>query len=101
MRFKRTKSGMASKPKAKYRISDREMWVAQNAKRVWKSRPFCKNTGGRSRICNLLIRSQVLYPIELRPRNGLRIRRLWAIGKWHSERSAQQTTEGGLCWPVD
>ncbi len=25
------------------------------------------NTGGRSRTCNLLIRSQVLYPIELRP----------------------------------
>jgi hypothetical protein len=30
------------------------------------------NTGGRIRTLNLLIRSQVLYPVELRP-HGLRL----------------------------
>ena len=28
----------------------------------------CVSTGGRIRTLNLLIRSQVLYPVELRPR---------------------------------
>ena len=30
-----------------------------------------RSTGGRIRTLNLLIRSQVLYPVELRPQSGL------------------------------
>ena len=37
---------------------------------LWWNSPKGHGVPGRDRTCNLLIRSQVLYPIELQVRNG-------------------------------
>ena len=74
----RRRRGIRSRPRHRSRSPDRNAvtgWCAsdgcvgrQNDTSPASCRA-CVSTGGRIRTLNLLIRSQVLYPVELRPRH--------------------------------
>ena len=53
---------------------------------------FCNGDPGRTRTPNILIRSQVLYPVELRDRAGPLMPQVMSQGKW-SERAGHENTE--------